>query len=101
MKMSAAILFEQGLPRPYATSRPLKIETVELDGPGEGEVLVKVAGAGLCHSDLSTIDNSRPRPLPGILGHEGAGIVVECGKGIAGLTPGDHVAFVFAPSCGT
>ena len=101
MKMSAAILFEQGLPRPYATSRPLKIETVELDGPGEGEVLVKVAGAGLCHSDLSTIDNSRPRPLPGILGHEGAGIVVECGKGIAGLSPGDHVAFVFAPSCGT
>jgi len=71
MKMKAAVLYEQGLPRPYADSRPLKIEEVDLDAPGEGEVLVKVAGAGLCHSDLSTIDNSRPRTLPTIPGHEG------------------------------
>ncbi len=85
MKMTAAVLYEQGLPRPYASSRPLKIETVDLEGPGEGEVLVKVAGAGLCHSDLSTIDNSRPRTLPAVLGHEGAGVVAEVGRGIADL----------------
>ena len=100
MKITAAVLYEQGLPRPYARSRPLRIETVELDGPGEGEVLVRVAAAGLCHSDLSTIDNSRSRPLPAILGHEGAGVVVETGRGVAGLAAGDHVAFVFAASCG-
>ena len=50
MKMTAAVLYEQGSAAPYADSRPLRIETVDLDGPGEGEVLVKVAGAGLCHS---------------------------------------------------
>ena len=61
MKMTAAVLYQQGLPRPYAESRPLRLETVDLDGPAEGEVLVQVKGAGLCHSDLSTIDNSRPR----------------------------------------
>ena len=67
MKMTAAVLYEQGLPRPYAESRPLRLESVDLDGPGEGEVLVQVKGAGLCHSDLSTIDNSRHarcRPFP-------------------------------------
>ncbi len=101
MKISAAVLYEQGLPRPYAGSLPLKIESVDLDGPGEGEVLVKVAAAGLCHSDLSTIDNSRPRALPAVLGHEGAGIVAEVGNGIRDLKSGDRVVFVFAASCGT
>src|SRR6185503_9023923 len=101
MKMTAAVLYEQGLPRPYADSRPLRIETVDLEGPGEGEVLVKVGGAGLCHSDLSTIDNSRPRTLPAVLGHEGAGIVADVGRGIADLKSGDHVVFVFVASCGT
>jgi alcohol dehydrogenase len=100
MKMTAAVLYQQGLPRPYADSRPLRLETVDLDGPGEGEVLVKVAGAGLCHSDLSTIDNSRPRTLPTIPGHEGAGVVAEVGRGIGDLKSGDHVVFVFVPSCG-
>jgi alcohol dehydrogenase len=100
MKMTAAVLYQQGVPRPYADSRPLRIETVDLEGPGEGEVLVKVAGAGLCHSDLSTIDNSRPRTLPTIPGHEGAGVVVEAGAGIRDLKSGDHVVFVFVPSCG-
>jgi alcohol dehydrogenase len=100
MKMTAAVLYEQGLPRPYADSRPLRIETVDLDGPGEGELLVKVAGAGLCHSDLSTIDNSRPRALPAIPGHEGAGVVVEAGSGVRDLKSGDHVVFVFVPNCG-
>ena len=101
MKMKAAVLYEQGLPRPYADSRPLKIEEVDLDAPGEGEVLVKVAGAGLCHSDLSTIDNSRPRTLPTIPGHEGAGVVAEVGRGITDLKAGDHVVFIFVPSCGS
>src|SRR5690349_9445578 len=101
MKMTAAVLYEQGLPRPYAESRPLKLETVDLEGPGEGEILVKVAGAGLCHSDLSTIDNSRPRALPTIPGHEGAGIVADVGRGIPDLRAGDHVVFIFVPSCGT
>jgi alcohol dehydrogenase len=100
MKITAAVLYQQGLPRPYARSEPLKLEEVDLDPPGEGEVLVKVAGAGLCHSDLSTIDNSRPRTLPTIPGHEGAGIVADVGKGIADLAAGDHVVFVFVPSCG-
>ncbi len=101
MKMTAAVLYEQGLPRPYAVSLPLRIEEIDLEGPGEGEVLVKVEGAGLCHSDLSTIDNSRPRALPAVLGHEGAGIVAEVGSGIPDLKVGDHVVFVFAASCGT
>jgi alcohol dehydrogenase len=100
MQMTAAVLYEQGLPRPYASSRPLKLETVDLEGPGEGEVLVKVAGAGLCHSDLSTIDNSRPRTLPAVLGHEGSGVVAEAGRGIGDLKSGDPVVFVFVASCG-
>ncbi len=100
MKIRAAVLYKQGLPRPYATSKPLSIETIELDPPGEGEILVKVAAAGLCHSDLSTIDNSRPRALPAVLGHEGAGVVAELGKGVTDLKVGDHVVFVFSPGCG-
>lgn len=100
MKMKAAVLYEQGLPRPYAESQPLRIEEVDLDGPGDGEALVKVAGAGVCHSDLSTIDNSRPRLLPTIPGHEGSGVVEEIGTGVTDLRPGDHVVFVFSSSCG-
>jgi len=100
MKMRAAVLYEQGLPRPYANSVPLRIESVDLDGPGEGEVLVKVVGAGLCHSDLSTIDNSRPRTLPAVLGHEGSGIVAEIGRGIGDVRSGDHGVLVFVASWG-
>ena len=100
MRMTAAVLYEQGLPRPYVVSRPLKIESIDLDGPGDGEILVRVAAAGLCHSDLSTIDNSRPRALPAVLGHEGAGIVADVGGGVRDLAIGDHVVFVFAASCG-
>jgi len=101
MKISAAVLYQQGLTRPYADSKPLKIETLDLEGPGEGEVLVKVEGAGLCHSDLSTIDNSRPRTLPAVLGHEGAGIVTEVGAGVRDLAAGDHVVLIFGASCGS
>jgi alcohol dehydrogenase len=64
MKMTAAIMFEQGLERPFAQSQPLKIETVDLEGPGAGEVLVRIAAAGLCHSDLSAIKGLRLRALP-------------------------------------
>jgi alcohol dehydrogenase len=99
MKMKAAVLREQGKPRPYVVSQPMTIETVDLDPPGPGEVLYKVIGAGLCHSDLSTIENLRPRKLPTIPGHEAAGIVEEVGPGVAGLKPGDHVISVFVTSC--
>jgi alcohol dehydrogenase len=100
MRMKAAILFEQGKPRPYATTRPLVVEEVEIDPPGPGEIMIEVAAAGLCHSDLSTIENQRPRPLPIVIGHEGAGIIREVGQGITDLKPGDHVITVFASSCG-
>ena len=79
MKIRAAILEEIGRKPPYAVSRPLTIDEVELAPPGRGEVLVKIAAAGLCHSDLSVIDGSRPRPTPMALGHEAAAVVVEIG----------------------
>jgi alcohol dehydrogenase len=88
VKTLAAILYEMGRPAPYRESRPLSVEEVELEGPGPGEVLVEVAAAGLCHSDLSVIDGSRPRPMPMVLGHEAAGIVREVGPGVHELRPG-------------
>jgi alcohol dehydrogenase len=100
MKIKAAVLYEMGLPEPYAQSRPLKVEEVDLESPGEGEVLVKMAAAGLCHSDLSVLNGSRPRPLPMVIGHEASGVVEEVGPGVSDLAPGDHVVFVFVPSCG-
>lgn len=100
MRMKAAIMFEQGIPRPYATNKPLVVEEIELDPPGPGEILIEVAAAGLCHSDLSAIEGLRWRPLPVVIGHEGAGIVREVGEGVTGLKPGDHVVTVFAASCG-
>jgi len=100
MKMKAAVMREQGKPRPYAVSQPMTIETVDLDPPGPGEVLYKIMGAGLCHSDLSTIENLRPRKLPTIPGHEAAGIVEEVGPGVTGLKAGDHVVSMFVSSCG-
>jgi alcohol dehydrogenase len=100
VKVRAAVLREMGLPAPYAQSRPLTIETVELDPPGPGEMLVRVLAAGLCHSDLSVIDGSRPRALPMVLGHEAAGEVVTTGPGVAQFAPGDRVVFSFVPVCG-
>jgi alcohol dehydrogenase len=100
MKIRAAVLEESGLPAPYAVSRPLNVKEVELDGPGQGEVLVRIVAAGLCHSDLSVIDGNRPRPLPMVLGHEAAGVVEETGPGVFDLKRGDHVVCVFVPSCG-
>ncbi|WAA09743.1 zinc-dependent alcohol dehydrogenase family protein [Fervidibacillus albus] len=100
MKIRSAVLRKSGQPRPYAESKPIQIETLELDPPKQGEVLVQIKAASLCHSDLSVIDGSRPRPLPMALGHEASGVVVEVGDGIVDLEPGDHVVCVFVPSCG-
>jgi alcohol dehydrogenase len=100
MKTKAAVLHEIGRPRPYAESRPLLIEELDLDPPGEGEVLVRIGAAGLCHSDLSVMNGDRPRPVPMALGHEAAGEVVEVGRGVSDLKAGDHVVMIFVPSCG-
>jgi alcohol dehydrogenase len=100
MKMRAAVLREPMKPRPYKDSKPFAIEEAELEAPGEGEVLVRIRAAGLCHSDLSTVNGDRPRPMPMVLGHEAAGEVVELGPGVKGLAAGDHVILVFVPSCG-
>ncbi len=100
MKTKAIILSEMERPRPYVTSRPLTLEDVELDPPGPGEVLVELAAAGLCHSDLSVINGTRAWPLPLVLGHEASGIVREAGPGVTDLKPGDHVVFSFLPVCG-
>ena len=100
MKIKAAVLNAMGMQPPYAESKPLSIESVELDPPGHGEVLVKIAAAGLCHSDLSVINGDRPRPMPMVLGHEAAGTVEELGPGVEDLKKGDHVVLIFVPSCG-
>ncbi|MGI9510576.1 MAG: alcohol dehydrogenase catalytic domain-containing protein [Geminicoccaceae bacterium] len=100
MKIKAAVLHEMGAERPYAKTQPVRIEEVDLAPPGRGEVLVKVAVAGVCHSDLSVVNGNRPRPTPMVLGHEASGVVEEIGDGITRLAPGDHVVFVFMPACG-
>ncbi|MBO0768461.1 MAG: alcohol dehydrogenase catalytic domain-containing protein, partial [Solirubrobacterales bacterium] len=82
------------------TGGPLEIRELELDPPGPGELRIQVRAAGLCHSDLSVIDGSRPRPLPMALGHEAAGIVTEVGGGVTGFELGDPVILAFVPACG-
>ncbi len=84
---------------PTRSRRPLAIREIELAPPGPGELLVRVGAAGLCHSDLSVIDGTRPRPMPMVLGHEAAGVVEHCDPA-GGFAPGDHVVFAFVPSCG-
>jgi Zn-dependent alcohol dehydrogenase len=105
MEIKAAVLGAMGAALPYASSKPLAIETLQLDPPGPGEVVIRMKAAGLCHSDLSVINGDRPRPVPMALGHEAAGVVEEVGPlegGVSGpeLKPGDHVVLVFVPSCG-
>ena len=100
IKCRAAVLFDMGLSRPFAKSKPVKVEEIELDPPGFGEVLVKVAAAGLCHSDLSVVNGNRPRAMPMVLGHEGSGVIEELGEGVDDYEIGDHVVFIFVPSCG-
>lgn len=92
MNVTAAIL--------HAPNQPFQMETVELDGPREGEVLIQVKATGLCHSDLHVCEGNVPWQFPALLGHEAAGIVVECGSGVDDLKPGDHVVPFLIPRCG-
>jgi Zn-dependent alcohol dehydrogenase len=100
VKVRGAVLREMGLPKPYVASRPLEVLELELAPPGPGELLVRVGAAGLCHSDLSVIDGSRPRVMQMVLGHEAAGEVVASGPDTPGFAEGDHVVLSFVPTCG-
>ncbi len=92
VKTKAAILWE--------LNAPWSVEEIELDAPKAGEVLVKIAASGLCHSDEHLVTGDLPFELPIIGGHEGAGVVQQVGPGVSWLQPGDHVVFGFIPSCG-
>ncbi|MBT3791767.1 MAG: S-(hydroxymethyl)glutathione dehydrogenase/class III alcohol dehydrogenase [Rhodospirillales bacterium] len=93
MKTRAAVAFQSGT--------PLEIVEVDLDGPRAGEVLVEIKATGICHTDAFTLSGNDPEGLfPAILGHEGAGVVVETGKGVASLAEGDHVIPLYTPQCG-
>ncbi|MFE7463826.1 zinc-binding dehydrogenase [Streptomyces sp. NPDC057499] len=100
MRTRAVVLRGTSTARPYSATRPVEVEELELGAPREGEVLVRIAAASLCHSDLSVVNGDRVRPLPMALGHEAVGIVEETGPGVGRVSPGDHVALVFVPSCG-
>ncbi|MFD1825497.1 MULTISPECIES: NAD(P)-dependent alcohol dehydrogenase [Mumia] len=91
MKITAAVVEKSGA--------PFVLEEVELDRPGAGEALVRVIATGLCHTDEITRHGDLPQPLPGVLGHEGAGIVEAVGDGVTSVSPGDHVVIGW-PSCG-
>jgi S-(hydroxymethyl)glutathione dehydrogenase / alcohol dehydrogenase len=92
MDVRAAIAFEAG--------QPLVVDTVQLEGPREGEVLVEIKATGLCHTDKYTLSGADPEGIfPSILGHEGAGVVVEVGPGVRGLKAGDHVIPLYTPEC--
>lgn len=92
MKTSAAVL--------YAINEPMVIESLDLDEPGEGVVLVRIAAAGVCHSDFHVMKGERTFPLPMVLGHEGAGRVERVGAGVKNVKPGDPVILNFRPNCG-
>jgi S-(hydroxymethyl)glutathione dehydrogenase / alcohol dehydrogenase len=92
MRMQAAVLWEPG--------RPVEILDVELAPPQAGEVLVRIAACGVCHSDLHVVDGDLPEPLPLVLGHEAAGVVTGIGPGIEHVQPGDRVVLALVPSCG-
>jgi len=80
--------------------KPLSIETVQLEGPKQGEVLVEIKATGICHTDAFTLSGDDPEGMfPAILGHEGAGVVVEVGKGVTSLEKGDHVIPLYTPEC--
>ncbi|MBT6137523.1 MAG: S-(hydroxymethyl)glutathione dehydrogenase/class III alcohol dehydrogenase [Rhodospirillaceae bacterium] len=92
METRAAVALEAG--------KPLSIETVTLDGPRAGEVLVEIKASGICHTDEFTLSGADPEGIfPAILGHEGAGVVVDVGAGVSGLKPGDHVIPLYTPEC--
>jgi len=92
LKIKAAVAWEPG--------KPLEIEQIELDGPRPGEALVKLAASGVCHTDAYTLSGRDPEGLfPAVLGHEGAGVVVEVGAGVRTLAVGDHVIPLYIPEC--
>jgi len=92
MKVTAAVA--------YKATEPLRIETVELEGPKNGEVMVEIKATGVCHTDAYTLSGADPEGLfPTILGHEGAGVVVEVGAGVTSVKPGDHVIPLYVPEC--
>src|SRR5215212_12090803 len=92
MKIRAAVLEE--------FAQPLVVQDVELDGPGRGEVLVRLAACGVCHTDLYTASGADPSGYaPTVLGHEGAGVVERVGEGVRDVEPGDHVVTLFSPQC--
>src|SRR5215510_320216 len=92
MKIKAAVAHQAG--------EPLAIETVDLDGPRSGEVMVEIRATGICHTDEFTRSGADPEGLfPSILGHEGAGVVVEVGTGVASVKKGDHVIPLYTPEC--
>jgi S-(hydroxymethyl)glutathione dehydrogenase/alcohol dehydrogenase len=92
MKVQAAVAFAAG--------EPLRIETVDLEGPKAFEVLVELKATGICHTDEFTRSGADPEGIfPAILGHEGAGVVVECGPGVTSVKPGDHVIPLYTPEC--
>ena len=94
MKTRAAVAFEAG--------KPLEVMDVNLEGPKDGEVLVEIKATGLCHTDWFTLSGADPEgAFPAILGHEGAGVVLEVGPGVTGLKPGDHVIPLYTPECRT
>ena len=93
MRAKAAVLYEVG--------KPVVVEQLDLESPGPGEVMVKVAGTGVCHSDYNVVSGYRlPGDLPAVMGHEGAGIVAQVGPGVTEFKPGDHVIFTIRPMCG-
>ena len=92
MKTRAAVAWEAG--------KPLEIEEVELEGPKQGEVLIRIVASGVCHTDAYTLSGADPEGLfPSILGHEGGGVVEELGPGVTSLKVGDHVIPLYTPEC--
>src|SRR3954453_20815176 len=84
----------------FAAGEPLSIETVQLEGPRAGEVLVEIKATGICHTDAYTLSGDDPEGLfPAIMGHEGAGIVVDVGANVTSVKPGDHVIPLYTPEC--
>ena len=99
MKIRGAVLTAAGADHPYHQSRPLSIRELDLGHPGAKELLVRIESAGLCHSDLSVVNGSRPRPLPLVLGHEAAGRVLEIGPEVTDIAVGQRVTMTFLPRC--
>jgi len=100
MRITGAVLEESGRPGPFAETRPLVVDVLELAEPGPTELLLRIEAAGICHSDLSVVDGNRPRPTPMLLGHEAAGIVEAVGREVRDVAAGDRVVLTFLPRCG-